>query len=275
MIKTWVHNPTNIRPLRQVYPNLKPIISQLVLSGYVFVFRLPWPLSSILGKLGDYWFFRLLNAFATSNKPTEPLAGAYGWDMLASCLGPGPLQVQPSLNGKDDDGDDDSEHLSYALALKKRSGSGGWGTKIRLYQEGLATQPWTKSMQTLWELNQLEQSRSISSASSGSSGRRRSGSRVGLFDTGPNGAFGAATTILWGEKDIACNQAIAMEGVGDFFGVRGSHLIMLPKVGHWTTCTVAGVDVWESVIHWALKGEQGSMKDLIEGYPAAKLSVDY
>jgi hypothetical protein len=278
MLTTWANNPTNFRPLKHIYPSLKPILSQLVLSGYVFVFRLPWPLSSALGGLGDFWFYRLLNAFATTNKPTEPLAGAYGWDMLASSLGPGPLEVRPGLKGQEDEDydDSDSEHLSYASTLKKRSKSGGWATKIRLYQDGLATKRWTKSMQTLWELTQLEQSSvSISSTSSGASARRKSGSRVGLFDTSPEGAFGAATTILWGEKDIACNQAIAMGGVVDFFGVRGSHLVTLAKVGHWTTSNVQGVDVWEAVIHWAVTGEQGTMEDLIKRYPSAKLAVDH
>lgn len=245
-------------------------------SGYVFAFRLPWPLSMTIGRLGDFWFYRFINAKGSNHKSTEPIVGAYGWDMLAGSLGPGPLEVRSNKGLDDEDyGDSDSEHLAYASALKQRSKSGGWGTKIRIYQDGLATRRWTKSMQTLWELNQIEHSTaSFSSASSGSSGRRRSGGRASIFDTCPKDALSAATTIIWGEKDLACNQAIAMGGIGDFFGIKGSHLITLPKVGHWTTCNVQGVDVWEAVIHWAVTGEKDTMQELISRYSAAELIVD-
>jgi len=272
MTKTFLHNPSNFRLLRAIYPTLKPIIRQLTMSGYVFVFRLPWPLSTILGRLGDFWFYRLLVAFSANNNTTDPIPGAHGWDMLASCLGPSKAEID--IPGADVKPTDDNPHQSvmYSYPIKSRASTGGWSEKVRLYRDGLAVDPWNKSLKILWELNQLEEaSRSVSSSGSG---RRRSGSRVGIFDIGPPGTFAAPTTILWGQKDVACNQAIAMDGVSDYFGVPPSHFITFPKVGHWTPHDVAAVDVWEAVIHWALKGEKETMAKLLERYDAAKLVLE-
>ncbi|KAF2668531.1 alpha/beta-hydrolase [Microthyrium microscopicum] len=272
MFKTWIHHPTNLRLLRQIYPNLKPVLRQLSKSAYVFAFKLPWPFNLILGRMGNFWFYRLCNALAYQSR--EPVTGAAGWDMLASCLGPSDIEYLSTSKSAHAEkrGSALVEDETYPHSIKHRTTTGGWATKICYYHDGLPTGIWTKSLQTLWELNQLEQaSSSFSSASSSGSTRRRSGSRVGIFDIGPPGTLAAATTVLWGQKDAACDYAVAIEGIGDYFGVHDSHLIHLPNAGHWTTMDPQAVDVWELVIHWAVKGEGDKMMELLEGYPAAKL----
>jgi pimeloyl-ACP methyl ester carboxylesterase len=270
MFKTWMHNPIKYGLLGKALTVFRPVLKQLSKSGYVFTFKLPWPFGAILGQYGDFWFFRLLNAFAWSNRPKEPLSGTAGWDMLASSLGPSSLELQSSTGTSSSEKDDIPS--TYPNAVKFRTRSGGWSTKIRYYQDGLLFDHWTKSLQILWELNQIEESASsFSSPTSNGSGARRKS--VGVFDIGPPGTLGAATTIIWGNKDIACDKRIAMEGIGDYFGVGDSHFIELANVGHWTTCDRQAVDVWERVIHWAATGEQERMKSLLQAYPVAKMTI--
>jgi pimeloyl-ACP methyl ester carboxylesterase len=227
----------------------------------------------------------MLNAFSESPTLAAPVLGTHGWELLASSLGPSAVELNSALetpsrpvNPLDTEVDDDR----YPISVKSRVASGGWGEKIRLYRENLLAAKWNKSLQLVWELNQIETAHtttSISSASStsASSLRRRSSAfkagANGLFDFGPRGSLGAATTVLWGVQDVALNQQLAMDGIGEYFGVNGSHFVTLQNVGHWTPMSRAAVGVWETVIAWALGGEEGALGEALVDYPNAKIVV--
>jgi pimeloyl-ACP methyl ester carboxylesterase len=250
-IRTYLRNPRNPRVLGAAYQNLKPVFRQLMMSGYVFMFKLPWPLSSIVGHLGDFWFYRLLVNLSAHRRPDKRMDGPHAWDMVSSLVGPSDTEV--AVPGLED------EAICYPVSVKSRVSTGGYAEKIRLYRDGLALGRWEKSAELLLELNQI---------------KLQAGGRPGRFSTGPPGSFGAPVTMLWGQKDVACNETIAMEGVGDYFGVSPSHYIIFPKVGHWTPHDSSSVEVWEAVINWALEGEQEAMEKVLEGYEMAKLVIE-
>lgn len=290
MVTTWARSPMNWRPLLKIWPSARPILTQLYKSGYIFSFYLPWPLPSILGYVGDFWMFRLLNAFGENNKPTEPLSGVKGFEALAGSIGPGfdELRSELSPDGHSVDPLDPDEALKYPLSVKSRVHSGGWFEKLKLYRDGLAMDPWNKSLERAWDLNQIEQvHNSITSLRSSTNSygpsstqtqtqRRRSSPtfrKVGVFDSGPPGSLAAATTVIWGAKDIALNTTLSTEGMADYFGIRDSHLVLLPSVGHWTQLGKTGQTIWETVIVWAVEGENGSLGDTLAEYPTAEILV--
>jgi hypothetical protein len=278
MVRAWIDKPTNVRPLHHLYSNAKPLLVQLQRSGYMFAFALPKPLASILGWIGNFWTFRLLNAFSESNNPVQPLTGNYGWDMLASSTGPGVEELKTELqpDNKPIDPLDQDEPFKYPFSVKHRASTGGWFEKLRLYRENLVQSPWHKSLQLVWELNRIEQDHpslsTVSSHSSSSSTQKRRSSSaqfksVGVFDIGPPGSLAAATTVIWGAKDVALNTALATDGIKDYFGVRESHFLVLPTVGHWAPLSNSAFPVWKAVISWAVKGEDGPLKERLNAYP--------
>lgn len=47
------------------------------------------------------------------------------------------------------------------------------------------------------------------------------------------GSLHAPATIVWGQKDQACAQAICLDGIGDYLA-HDSQVILLPRTKHWT-----------------------------------------
>lgn len=256
MVRTWLHSPFNLRLLRTAAGNLTPLLRQVVKSGYVFVFNLPYPLSNFVGSIGDFWFLRYLNAVSTHPNPAKPLEGFYGAEMLASSVGPSMIECTSAVNASE---------LAYSESVRQRARTGGWLEKIRVYREGLAFKPWEKSLETLWELNQLLQN----------GVRRRSSSNAGLFDTGPAGSIRAPVTVIWGKSDVAIENTIAIEGFRDYFGAKSSQLIMISHCGHWAPVEKQGIPIFEEVIEWATTGEKGLLKDKLgDNFPLATLIVE-
>lgn len=252
MLRTWLHQPRNLKLLYRAASNVKPLLKQVAKSAYVFVFNLPFPLANVIGNLGNFWFFRYLNAVSTHPDPPAPLQGTQGAELLASSIGPGEKECTSSPNGKPE--------LAYSEGVRSRAANGGYSEKIRLYREGLIFNTWEKSLETLWDLNQIEQS----------TGRRQS-SGVDLFEVGPVGSLRAPTTVIWGKGDVAIENAIAIEGFGDFFGARPSHLIIVERCGHWAPLERMAIPIFEEVIEWAVKGEkQGLREKFGDEFPMAK-----
>jgi hypothetical protein len=275
MLSSWKRAPSNLRLLGKAFANIKPVLKQIIKSGYIFVFNLPSPLSSALGSLGDYWMLRLLNAATVSPDPKQPLDGSHGAEALASSIGPGPNQCDthsPAQNSPDpsDKSTTCAPLLRYSDAVRRRSPSGGWSEKLRLYRDGCLTRPWTKSLEVLWCLNQLENSDEELMRR-----RRSSGSTAGLFDVGPEGVLGAPTTVIWGRDDVAIENFLAIEGLGDYFGVRGSQLVVIGRCGHWTPVERLGAPVFEAVVEWALAGERVPLRKWFgDDYPLVTVSIE-
>jgi pimeloyl-ACP methyl ester carboxylesterase len=256
MARTWLHSPFNLLPLRRAFGNIAPLLRQIIKSGYVFVFNLPIPMANVVGNVGDFWWFRYLNAVSTHPDPSKPLTGAHGAEMLASSVGPSLRECSTAVN---------SSELAYSDSVRRRARMGGYTEKIGLYRHGLGFLPWKKSLETLWELNQLQQR----------AGRRRSSSSATLFDTSPEGSIKAPVTVIWGKRDIAIENAIALEGFRDYFAVKNSQLIMVSRCGHWSPLEKQGFPIFEEVIEWTITGEQGSLRNKLgDNYPLAEIITE-
>lgn len=193
-----------------------------------------------LATVGEHWFFRYLNAVTMHPDPPKPLEGSLGAELLASSTGPSMRECV--ITGKED--------LAYPASVRERAQNGTWFEKVRIYRDGLAFSPWEKSLETLWDLTQL-QPRKV---------RRRSSSGVALFNTGPEGTLRAPTTVIWGQDDIAIERSFAVQGIKDIFGCKSSQLIEIPGCGHWSPIEKKGVPIFERVIAWAAGGEVGSLE---------------
>jgi pimeloyl-ACP methyl ester carboxylesterase len=224
-----------------------------VKSGYVFVFNLPYPLANVIGNVGDFWWYRYLNAVSTHPDPPKPLSGAHGMELLASSVGPSTRECGIVF-------DDSHPELAYSYSVRERASTGGSQEKITYYRHGLAFSPWEKSLETLWELNQLQEQDSS----------RRSSSGDALFDTGPEGSLKAPATIIWGKSDIALETSLALEGFKDFFASPSSQVIQIRRCGHWTPLEKQAVHIFEEVIVWTLGGENGTIREQLgDSYPMA------
>lgn len=274
MLSSWKHTPSNFRLLIKAFANIKPVLKQIVKSGYIFVFNLPTPISSALGSLGDHWILRLLNAVTVEPDPKLPLSGTHGAETLASSVGPSPNQcdspvskdaTSPSTDGSSKNGPQSG--LRYTESVRRRAKSGGWTAKLGLYRDGCLMRPWTKTLEVFWSLNQLSSDKALR--------RRSSGSTAGLFEVGPEGALGAPTTVIWGREDVAIEDCIAVEGIADYFGARGSQLVLIGKCGHWTPVERLGAPIFETVVEWALSGERVPLRKWFgEDYPLVTVSVE-
>lgn len=224
-------------------------------SGYVFLFNLPLPLANVIGNVGDFWFLRYINAIATDPDPKLPLEGMYGAEALASSVGPSTKECDSSPNGQPE--------LAYSDSVRHRASNGGWTSKISVYRDDLAFGPWAKSLETLWDLNQIDFS----------TGRRDS--TADLFEVGPVGTLRGRTTVIWGKNDAALENSLAIEGMGDFFGGRPSQLITVEKSSHWAPLDKQAVSVFEAVIEWAVQGEKGTLREKFgDEHTAATFAVE-
>ena len=256
MLKTWLGSPFNLRLLSRALSNLAPLLRQAVKSGYVFVFNLPYPMATVIGNVGDFWWYRYLNAVTEHPDPMKPLSGARGMDMLASSIGPSIRECTTAVNGSE---------LAYSDSVRQRASAGGNREKLTYYRHGLAFARWEKSIETLWELNQIQEQ----------TDKRRSSSAATIFDNGPKGSLKAATTVIWGKSDIAIENAIALEGYNDFFTVKNSHLITISRCGHWSPVEKQAIPIFEEVLEWSITGEEGSLKDRLgDNYPLAQILAE-
>jgi pimeloyl-ACP methyl ester carboxylesterase len=79
----------------------------------------------------------------------------------------------------------------------------------------------------------------------------RSGSRVGVFDEGPQGSLKAPSTIVWGLDDLALDSRICVDGLAEYLP-HHSQVVILPHGGHFTPMQRDSRILLEKVILWAL-----------------------
>jgi hypothetical protein len=202
-----------------------PLLFQLLLFGYQFVFHLPYTLVTWLGVGGNFAFLRGAHKISHGkNSASYNMA-----DSLAVTFGPSEAECKPmnylGMNGAT------SEGYGHTVVKRAKSEKAVFWSMTRYYTDGVASKPWTKSLETIAELYALDSEASESS----SPARRRSSSSnsSALFPTIYKGALQAPTTVLWGENDQACTKTICIDGIGDYLA-RDSEVILLPRSGHWT-----------------------------------------
>ena len=125
------------------------------------------------------------------------------------------------------------------------------------YRDGVASQPWTKSLEAIMDLSAIDNEAS----NSPSPMRRRSSSSNSSATNGMySGVLHAPATIIWGGKDLALSKAICLDGIGDYLA-RDSEVVLLPKAGHWTTIEPESRAALASVI--GLYASTGSEKKVL------------
>jgi hypothetical protein len=242
---------------------------QLLLFAYQFVFHLPFALVTWLGVGGNFAFLR--GAHKISHGKSS--ANYNMADSLAVTFGPSEPECKPmshsGMNGAI------SEGYGNTVAKRAKSEKAVFWSMTRYYTDGLASKPWTKSLETIAELYALDSEASESS----SPARRRSSSSnsSALFPTIYKGALQAPTTVLWGEMDQACTRGVCIDGIGDYLA-RDSEVILLPRSGHWTPVEAESRAALASVIGlYAKASTQDSipsvLKHVTEVYEGATIMV--
>lgn len=94
--------------------------------------------------------------------------------------------------------------------------------KIRIYRENLFFGPWEKSLETTAALYNIASNPMHSSSSNAGT----------LANTAPKGALKAPATLMLGQKDLAFDQRLALDGAKEFM-VRGSQVVVVKGAGHW------------------------------------------
>lgn len=97
------------------------------------------------------------------------------------------------------------------------------------YRDGASMDPWSKSLQTTADLFNIE----LNQPNGYALRRRSSSASSGMFGDLYKGSLHSPVTIVWGQQDQACSQAICLDGIGDYLA-RDSEVILLPRTKHWT-----------------------------------------
>ena len=250
MLTTFAHRPLSSRSLlRKALVTLSPLFAQMKKSGYAFVFNLPLPLVSLAGSMGNFWFLRICHRSAAGKD--HPFDSTQAAEAMASSHGPGVHECTSTTDAQE----------GYPASVRRRAASGGFTEKIRYYREGLFSDAWVKTLETLAALYEID-------------GGRRSSSGASLFDDEPKGSLKAKTTVVWGLLDAALDQRMALQGIADYLP-RGSEVVVLPRTGHWTPNPGAGREALEKVIEWAADGEKGDLRRMVsEVYDRARITVE-
>lgn len=231
LLHTWLATPSNFGPLFTAASAIGPVVDQLIKSSYIFQFNLPAPLVQRFGSLGNVWFLYRCNGIRYGQKPIQSLA--YG---MAVSQGPnqeacGSRLVYGNAGG-------------YATSVQRRAAdvNTSFFENIRLYREGLASQPWIPLESTRVRLVQRFSSRGGATRELGSGDTR-------------SDAFYAPATVVWGMKDPALNFAAVADGVEKCM-MPGSHILTVRRAGHWVPAERAGIEVLGKTIAWVLQGAE-------------------
>jgi hypothetical protein len=250
MLKTFLNNPLSSRStLVRALLTLKPLFRQLLMSGYIFAFKLPLAFVRVLGTGGNYSFLKAVHESAGTVGTEFTVRDAA--ESMASTLGPGPVEYTTKTERGEE----------YPECVQQRAAD-NFVDITSYYRDGTAISPWHKSVDTVASLYGL-----------GGGHIQRTSSGTGIFDDGPEGALRANATVLWGQQDMALNEHMVLEGIADYL-VHGSQVIVLPKSGHFTPMETGGVAALEKAVEWAIKGEKGDVLSAIKSvYPGAAMTV--
>jgi len=143
-------------------------------------------------------------------------------ECMAATFGPGPEQCEKTSTKA-------GESYSSSVLKRAQSPKEHFWHMTSYYRDKVAYETWTKSLENIADLYNIE-----SLSESGSPARRRSSAASrALFREQYKGALHAPATVLWGQKDQACGQAMCLDGICDYLA-KDSEVVLLPKSGHWT-----------------------------------------
>lgn len=229
------------RHLTQARETISPLVRQIFLSGYVFAMQLPIPLVHYFLTGGNR---SLLKSVHKGSHGRVSLSAQDIADSMASSMGPSVAES----NTKTPNGD------SYPATLQNERAFAHVIHMANYYRHNAASSRWTKSIETVTNLQRITPS-------------------AGLSDEGPPGSLKARTTVFWGKQDVALHQKIALDGMGDFLPTQGSQVVLLPRTGHWTPMEVESRGALIKAIEWTVQGEKGSLEKSLEAsYPGVQVT---
>jgi hypothetical protein len=234
-------------PLLQALRTISPLLRQIGLSGYIFAMQLPIPLVHYFLTAGNQALLKSVHirSFGSAEFSAHDVA-----ESMASTMGPSVAESKTVTANGD----------SYPTTLQDERAFAHVIHMANYYRHRAAFSRWNKSIETVASLHGL------------ASGTARASSGAGLFDEGPPGALKACTTIFWGKNDIALDQRICLDGMGDYL-VQGSQVVLLPRTGHWTPVETESRAALIKAVEWTVQGEKGSIGSALEtSYPGVQVS---
>lgn len=249
MFKTALATPLSSRtPLLQALRTLGPVFRQLKMSGYVFAMQLPPSLVTYFLTGGNYSFMAAIHKGSHGRAEFTPSDEGTS---MASSMGPSLAESKTQTAGGE----------SYPRTIKYTHDFANILNMAGYYRDGASVARWRKSVETVANLHSI----------AGGHELRRSNSGAGVLDEGTPGALQASSTVFWGQKDIALNPQICLDGMADYL-VADSQVVMLTESGHFTPIEQESRVAMVKAVEWAIHGEKGDIGAVIqECYPSAKV----
>lgn len=249
IFKTALAAPLSSRtPLLQALRTLGPVFHQLKMSGYVFAMQLPPTLVTYFLTGGNYSFMGGIHKGSHGRGEFTPSDEGTS---MASSMGPSLAESKTQTPGGE----------SYPSTIKYTHDFANVLNMAGYYRDGASVARWRKSVETVANLHSI----------AGGNELRRTNSGAGLLDEGTPGALQASSTVFWGQKDIALNPQICLDGMADYL-VADSQVVMLPESGHFTPIEQESRVAMVKAVEWAIYGEKGDIGAVIqECYPSAKV----
>ena len=255
--------------LLKAFRTTKPLLYQVLLFGYIAIFvTLPATLVKYLCLGGNMAFLRGAHRSAYRGSKDEYSEA----DSLASTFGPSLSECNTELTATSFKSINKAGRYGKQIASRAQDPGAVVMSKTSYYRDGLAFSHWTKSLEIIAELHSI-----ATTNANGSPMRRRSSSNSSgaLFMENYRGILHAPATFLWGQKDMACTQAICLDGVSDYLA-RDSEVVLFPRTGHWLPMEKESRTALAKVLEFFIV--QGNVVGTVgglcsEAYPGATVMV--
>jgi len=241
----WRSAPQRLSLLRTAYAHLSPVLAQLIMSSYIFMFNLPFRTAKWLPGLALHLVrWTVINGHYRARTTPSPSDFA---SSMAACLGPSVNECSSRL----------PDGSSYGQSVLDRSQTrpiGDWDGRIRLYREGLATGQWKANEMTSRFLLNEEESDHRANLKEGIPSQQ-----MQQATTPPPDSFQCPVTIIYGLQDLALDPRITLDGMERYFappredGSAQSHIVRVRDCGHWSLIERTGVEVLEATLLWKTK----------------------
>ncbi|KAH8692847.1 putative alpha/beta hydrolase [Talaromyces proteolyticus] len=252
MLKIFLHSPLRSRSmLGKALYTLRPVLRQVLLSGYIFALQLPLPFIRIQGTSGDFAWLRMVHLLANGTVDDYTVKDAT--ESMATSLGPSAAECATET----------FDHETYPKGIIKQQFSEKFINMVSYYRHGTSVGRWNKSIETITALHSL----------GGGDDLGRRSSRAGVFDDGPKGALRAKATVVWALNDHALDQRLNLDGIGDYL-VHNSQVISLPRSGHFTPIERESGVALQKIVEWAVAGEKEDVNSVVQAvYPGASVTL--
>lgn len=263
MMSSFLRSPKgNFYCLRQAVDELKPLLEQFFLSGYIFAFQLPRAMIKFLATVGDSAFPSLIH----SSEYRIDRADFNPHHSMAVSVGPGEAECRTAT--------DEANPLTYGPSVLTRAReAGSWFVHFTAYyRDGVIFDEWQKS----FGASGIDTGTEDSSMVSGHQDHQPSSAPSNAIGGSRTASLRVPATILWGERDRFCGKEICLDGIDQYL-IKGSQVVMLPDTAHWTPLERNSRHLLQGVLEAVTQKEdidRNELEALIhESYPSARVSL--